>query len=92
MTDADKNIYPWLPVKLLLKDKYDSESKIRNIKLPILIMHGKKDTIVPFRMGEKLYNLANEPKYSYFTENDDHMMEFNERLISSIKNFLLLNP
>ena len=92
MTDAAKNIYPWLPVKLLLKDKYDSENKIKNIKSPILIMHGKKDTIVPFRMGEKLYNLANEPKYSYFTENDDHMMEFNERLIGSIKNFLLLNP
>ena len=30
-----KNIYPWLPVKYLLKDKYNSERKIKEIKSPI---------------------------------------------------------
>tara|TARA_E500000178_G_C17017181_1_gene753623 strand:+ start:1213 stop:2016 length:804 start_codon:yes stop_codon:yes gene_type:complete len=91
MTNAAKNIYPWLPVKYLLKDKYDSEKKIKNLKIPILIMHGKKDSIVPFRMGKKLYDLANDPKFSYFTENDDHMMTFDEQLVNAIKNFLIFN-
>ena len=91
MTNAAKNIYPWLPVKYLLKDKYDSEKKIKNIKIPILIMHGKKDNIVPFRMGKKLYDLANNPKFFYFTENDDHMMTFDEKLVGTIKNFLIFN-
>ena len=92
MTSAAKNIYPWLPVKYLLKDKYDSEKKIKNIKIPILIMHGKKDNIVPFKMGKKLYDLANNPKFFYFTENDDHMMTFDESLVNTIKNFLTFNP
>ena len=91
MTNAAKNIYPWLPVKYLLKDKYDSEKKIKNIKIPILIMHGKKDNIVPFKMGKKLYDLANNPKFFYFTENDDHMLTFDEKLVSAIKNFLIFN-
>ena len=91
MTNAAKNIYPWLPVKYLLKDKYDSEKKIKNIKIPILIMHGKKDNIVPFKMGKKLYDLANNPKFFYFTESDDHMMTFDENLVSAIKNFLIFN-
>ena len=91
MTNAAKNIYPWLPVKYLLKDKYDSEKKIKNLQIPILIMHGKKDNIVPFKMGEKLYDLANNPKFFYFTENDDHMMTFDEKLVSTIKNFLIFN-
>ena len=91
MTNAAKNIYPWLPVKYLLKDKYDSEKKIKNLQIPILIMHGKKDNIVPFKMGKKLYDLANNPKFFYFTENDDHMMTFDEQLVGTIKNFLIFN-
>ena len=91
MTNAAKNIYPWLPVKYLLKDKYDSEKKIKNLQIPILIMHGKKDNIVPFKMGKKLYDLANNPKFFYFTENDDHMMTFDEKLVNTIKNFLIFN-
>ena len=91
MTNAAKNIYPWLPVKYLLKDKYDSEKKIKNLQIPILIMHGKKDNIVPFKMGKKLYDLANNPKFFYFTENDDHMMTFDEKLVNTIKNFLIFD-
>ena len=54
-------------------------------------MHGKKDDIVPFRMGQELFQKANEPKNSYFSENDDHMMEFNEQLLNSIEKFLSFN-
>ena len=75
MVDAGKNQYPYLPVRLLLKDKYESDKKLKNIEIPILIMHGKVDRLVPFYMGKKMYELANEPKYSYFSKYDDHMME-----------------
>ena len=62
MIDAGKTKYPFFPVRLLLKDKYESDKKIKNIKSPILIMHGEVDRIVPFWMGKKMYELANEPK------------------------------
>ena len=54
-------------------------------------MHGKRDSIVPFHMGEKLFKLANEPKYSHFTDDDDHMMKFNEELLKSLSKFLNFN-
>jgi len=88
MSDAGKDKYPYLPVRLLLKDKYESSKKIKNIEIPILIMHGKIDNIVPFHMGEKIYELANDPKYYYFSEYDDHMMEYNEKLLAVLKDFI----
>ena len=89
MINAGKDKYPYLPVKLLLKDKYESNKKIKNIKSPILIMHGKLDKLVPFTMGKEMYELSNEPKYYYFSEYDDHMMEYNDMLLKSLKNFII---
>ena len=88
MIDAGKDKYPYLPVRFLLKDKYESDKKIKNVKSPVLVMHGKVDNIVPFHMGKKMYELANEPKYYYFSEYDDHMMEYNEKLLKALKNFV----
>jgi len=86
--NSAKIYYPYLPVKFLLKDRYDSINKIDKIRTPILIMHGKKDDIVPFSMGKELFEKANNPKYSYFTLDDVHMMEFNDQLLKNIKNFI----
>ena len=88
MVKAAKLYYPYLPVKLLLKDKYDSEKKIKDIKTPILIMHGKKDRIVPFSMGKRLFEIANEPKFFLQIDDDDHMLTFNDKLLFEIKNFI----
>ena len=42
IANAAKIYYPYLPIELLIKDRYDSINKIKNIKVPIMIMHGKK--------------------------------------------------
>ena len=91
IADAAKIYYPYLPIDLLIKDKYDSLKKIKNINTPILIMHGKKDDVVPFKMGAELFEKANQPKFSYFSENDDHMMEFNDQLMNALRKFLGFN-
>jgi len=91
IADTAKIYYPYLPIDLLIKDRYDSSKKIKNINTPILIMHGKKDDVVPFKMGEELFDKANQPKFSYFSENDDHMMEFNDQLMNSLRKFLGFN-
>jgi len=88
MIDMAKKYYPYLPVKLILKDKYETIRKLDKINSPILIMHGGKDTIVPFEMGLKIYEIANSPKYKYFNDHDDHMMDYNQDLIKSIRNFI----
>jgi len=88
MIEAAKNFYPYIPVGLLLKDKYKNNIKIKNINIPVLVMHGEADQIVPFWMGKKIYEIANQPKYSYFTKYDDHMMEFDENLVLALKAFI----
>ena len=88
MINAAKEFYPYIPVNILLKDRYENYKKIKNINIPILIMHGEKDKIVPFKMGKKMYQLANEPKYFYFTKHDDHMMIYDDQLLSVLKDFI----
>ena len=88
MTKLAKKYYPFLPINLLLKDKYENLKKIKNINFPVLVMHGKKDKIVPFSMGKTIFENSNKPKYSYFNDFDDHMMEYNQDLINSIENFV----
>ena len=87
MVDAGKFYYPYLPVSLLLKDRYETVKKLKNINSPILVMHGKKDKIVPFHMGKKVFDKAKEPKFSYFPDNDDHMMDYNEDLLKTLSIF-----
>ena len=86
--NSAKIYYPYLPVKYLLKDRYDTVSKIKMVESPIMIMHGEKDDVVPFSMGKELFEKANSPKQSYFTPDDDHMMEFNSSLLKNIKDFI----
>ena len=88
MIEAAKNFYPYIPVGLLLKDKYRNDKKIKNINIPLLVMHGEADQIVPYWMGKTIYEIANQPKYSYFTKYDDHMMEFDENLVLTLEKFI----
>ena len=87
MVDAGKFYYPYLPVSLLLKDRYENVKKLKNINSPILVMHGKKDKIVPFHMGKQVFEKANDPKFFYFPDNDDHMMDYNEDLLKTLSTF-----
>ena len=64
------------------------EDKIKNINIPVLVMHGEVDQIVPFWMGQKIHEMANQPKYSYFTKSDDHMMVYDEKLVFALTTFI----
>ena len=55
-------LYPWLPVRLLARTRLDNEAKIANIEAPLLVIHSVDDDIIPFAHGERLFELANEPK------------------------------
>ena len=77
--EMGQTLYPFLSISLhFLRTKYDSLSKIKQIKVPTLIMHGDKDELVPFEQGMKLYEHANEPKEFYTipgaNHNDTHIV------------------
>jgi hypothetical protein len=54
--------YWYLPVRLLIRDPWDSLSRIAKVGAPVLIMHGERDRVVPIRFGRKLFDAAVEPK------------------------------
>jgi hypothetical protein len=55
-------VYPYLPVRRLLLDRYETDKVIAQVKVPVLILHGERDAVIPVRMGRALAALANEPK------------------------------
>lgn len=54
--------YPFLPVKTLLADKFNSAAQLKNTTAPLLFIHGDQDDIVPFAQGEQLYHDYAGPK------------------------------
>jgi len=88
MINMGKKYYPFFPVSFLLKDKFESNKKINNILVPVLVIHGKVDKIVPYTMGKKMYELANQPKFFYSQEYGDHMVEYDEKLLLALKEFI----
>jgi fermentation-respiration switch protein FrsA (DUF1100 family) len=56
------SVYPFVPVRFLMKDQFRSDLRIRNVTAPVLIVHGDRDTVVPIESGEQLYSLIEGPK------------------------------
>jgi fermentation-respiration switch protein FrsA (DUF1100 family) len=54
--------YPWLPVRWLLRIRYDSLSRMGAVGCPVLVLHSPEDEIVPCSMGERLFAAAPGPK------------------------------
>ena len=70
--DIARSLYFFIPVTLLLKDNWDSEKRIKNIKSPLFFIHAKQDSTVPFHFGRKLFNSANELKKHLWLDSSDH--------------------
>jgi fermentation-respiration switch protein FrsA (DUF1100 family) len=64
LTDVAAWHIPWLPVHWLMLDRYPSVERIGEVVAPILIFHGRRDTIVPFFFGEQLFAAAPEKSSS----------------------------
>lgn len=72
VADVAKSRFPFLPVDLLLKDRFDSREKVRHIGAPLLLMHGLKDRIVPAKFGKRLFASAISPKQGHFIDRGSH--------------------
>jgi fermentation-respiration switch protein FrsA (DUF1100 family) len=55
--------YWYMPVRLLMKDQFRSDERIGKVTAPLLILHGFQDQTVPYAMGERMFELANQPKH-----------------------------
>lgn len=60
--DIGATLFPYLPIRMLCRFKYQTIDLIRQIKSPVLIIHSPGDDIIPFRHGLRLFAAANPPK------------------------------
>jgi fermentation-respiration switch protein FrsA (DUF1100 family) len=70
--DVARAVYPFLPVHFVLRSQFNSAEKIQNITVPVLVMHGNRDSIIPIALGRKLFRAANDPKEFYEITGADH--------------------
>jgi alpha-beta hydrolase superfamily lysophospholipase len=73
LVDMAKELtYPWLPIGLLMSQKFDSVGKMANVRMPVLVVHGAGDRYVPSRFGEALYAAATGPKKLLLIDGASH--------------------
>ena len=83
--DMSKIIIPFIPVYLFLNVKFNSIKKIANVNCPKLFIHSIDDKIIPFSMGQKLYEKANYPKKFYeSTGSHNDFLYINKNKINKI--------
>lgn len=62
-----KKMFPFLPVGWLVSKKFDNASMVPQVKMPLLILHGDRDGIVPYAQGRRLFKAARARGKRFFT-------------------------
>ena len=88
--DLGAQMFPWLPVRLFGSVKYDTLQKLPRLKIPLLIMHSRQDTIIPFAHAQKNFAAAVAPKTFLEIRGDHNDAIFTSRagILSAVKQFL----
>jgi fermentation-respiration switch protein FrsA (DUF1100 family) len=68
-----KKLYPFVPTNMLFKtERFDSLTRIPNITVPVLVIHGDRDELIPLAQGRALLDAAREPKSLYVVNGAGH--------------------
>jgi len=62
----------WLPVAPLITQRFDAASRIAQVGSPLLVVHGSQDSLIPYRLGQDLYERARAPKRFVLVEGGSH--------------------
>jgi fermentation-respiration switch protein FrsA (DUF1100 family) len=89
--DMARVVVPYLPVRRLLRIRYDTVSKLPEVHVPILIVHGEQDEVVPLEQARRLLDAANPPKALYTIQGAHHNDTYivgGERYFAELGRFL----
>lgn len=82
----------WLPAYWLIRDRFNNIDKIQGVKVPLLVLHGKKDGVVPFRQGNKVFqNAKTDKRFEIFSEGN-HVDLHNHGAGEKVRHFLAAHP
>jgi fermentation-respiration switch protein FrsA (DUF1100 family) len=72
IADVAQDHYWYFPVSWLVKDQFDSVTRMARVHSPVLIIHGNGDRVIPAWSAERLLEAAPEPKEARFIEGGNH--------------------
>jgi len=87
-TDIAKQSHPAFLVHLFYRYKYNTAAYLKKANCPVLVIHSTEDMINPYKMGEKLFDIASEPKQFIKTSNP-HVDEGEEEWDNSFEQPLI---
>ncbi|MCH9689972.1 MAG: lysophospholipase [Gammaproteobacteria bacterium] len=89
LTSLGQYHYPWIPITPW--DKFDSLSRMKKIHVPLLILHGTEDTVIPYQEGETLFRAANQPKQWVRLQSQGHAHLWTDEFLDTIRLFTIAN-
>lgn len=88
IADIAQYHYSFVPAAALVRDRFDSLSRIGEIKAPILVLHGERDRVVPIRFGRALFDAASEPKEFWVVPQGEHEDLAHFGALRAVRDFL----
>lgn len=73
MLDLARLHYPYLPADMFLRDRYETVGHIGSVSMPVLVVHGADDAVIPLSMGRAVYEAASREKEMVTVENAGHL-------------------
>ena len=91
MADIGRHHYWWLPVRWLIRDRYDAVEDMRDVRSPILVIAGERDDIVPIEYSRRLYKAAGASKTFFVlpgANHNDFELLAGDAMLTAIARFL----
>jgi pimeloyl-ACP methyl ester carboxylesterase len=86
--DMASALYPWLPIRRFIRNRFDSLAKIGRTAGRVFLAHGTDDRVIPFNMGERLFAAAPAPKHFFPLAGYDHNHTPGPEYYTAIASFL----
>ncbi len=86
--DVARTLFRYVPVALLMRDQFRSVDRIGRVHVPLLVMHGSRDGVIPIAQGRALYAAANEPKRFLELPDVDHVGVLEHGGLATLGTFL----
>lgn len=82
----------WLPVRWMMRNRFDSMTKLALCKRPVFVAHGDADTLIPIELGRALYDAAREPKVFFEMHGVGHNDPLPLDFFNELNKFLRQHP
>lgn len=88
ISEIGQILFPYFPMGLIIKDSFRSTDYIADANMPLLIVHGTEDEVIPMSSAQKLFDMANEPKTFHTIEGGTHNNLLDHGLIDIAHSFI----